>query len=58
MAPDLTKLFARHEKAVLAFSGGRDRHGRYTQEAIAEWRAVSALLRQVCEALAEIPVEP
>ncbi len=34
---------------------GQYRHGRYTQEAIAERRRVSALLRQVREALAEIP---
>ncbi len=37
---------------------GQYRHGRYTQEAIAERRWVSALLHQVREALAEIPVEP
>lgn len=37
---------------------GQYRHGFYTQEAIAERRAVTALLRQMQKALVEIPVEP
>ncbi len=37
---------------------GQYRHGLYTQEANAERRAVTALLRQVRKALVDIPVEP
>ena len=37
---------------------GQYRHGLYTQEAIEERRAVTALLRQVRKALVDIPVEP
>ncbi len=37
---------------------GQYRHGRFTQEAIAERRAVSALLRGARETLAGVPIEP
>ncbi len=36
---------------------GQYRHGRYTQQAIAEQRAVSAFLRKVRAVMAGIPVE-
>ncbi len=37
---------------------GNYKHGLYTKEAIAERRAMTGLMRQVRESLADIPVEP